>query len=188
VHLSYLSFTASILMSFLFVTVVSAEGTPDGYPPAKESICDFESGAAYGLCNAYCEAMDCDSDTPNANDSACQKVSGKFTQVTGRDVPCAVPCPVLGTPDGDFTTFKRLISEPYLISRCALHPAWPPQDGYIVYEDPLNFTPSAAIWYSGTTFWAGDDSGQVPINDVQYEACRIKLNDAVNMSGVVCAQ
>ena len=185
---SYLFSAASILMSFLFVTVVSAEGTPDGYPPAKESICDFEAGAAFGLCNAYCEAMDCDSDTPNANDSACQRVSDKFSQITGRNVPCAEPCPPLGTPDGSYTTFKKLISEPYLISRCELYPAWNVENGYIVYEDPTQFVPSAAIWTSGNKPMAGDNTGQTEISEQEYEACRIKLNDAVNMSGVTCAQ
>ena len=29
-------------------------------------VCDGESGRAFGLCNAYCEAMDCDWD-PNAS-------------------------------------------------------------------------------------------------------------------------
>ena len=34
--------------------------TPDGQTPATETACELESGAAFGLCNAYCEAMDCD--------------------------------------------------------------------------------------------------------------------------------
>ena len=42
--------------------------------PTEESVCDGLSGAAFGLCNAYCEAMDCDSEAPNANETACLKV------------------------------------------------------------------------------------------------------------------
>lgn len=33
--------------------------TPAGQTPAIEDLCDIESGAAFGLWNAYCEARDC---------------------------------------------------------------------------------------------------------------------------------
>ena len=33
-------------------------GTPDGMPPSQETVCDGLSGAAFGLCNAFCEAQD----------------------------------------------------------------------------------------------------------------------------------
>jgi hypothetical protein len=71
--------------------------TPDGQTPAEETVCDHESGAAFGLCNAYCEAMDCDSANPQASATACGKVKAKFTNITGRtSLPCEVPpviCP-----------------------------------------------------------------------------------------------
>jgi hypothetical protein len=74
--------------------------TPDDLPPALETVCDMESGAAYGLCNAYCEAMDCDSDNPSASETACSKVKNKFTNITGRDLPCAAAiCPCEGIPE-----------------------------------------------------------------------------------------
>ena len=70
-------------------------GTPDGSPPAFETVCDLESGAAFGLCNAYCEAMDCDSESPNANEKACTNVKAKYTKLTGGTLPCDVSteCP-----------------------------------------------------------------------------------------------
>ena len=70
--------------------------TPDGETPAEETVCNGETGAAYGLCNAYCEAMDCESNNPSASETACSKVQTKFLQITGRDLPCEVPqvtCP-----------------------------------------------------------------------------------------------
>ncbi len=74
--------------------------TPDELPPSLETVCDMETGAAFGHCNAYCEAMDCelanDSDpntNPSASANACSKVRTKFQQATGRDVPCEVTCP-----------------------------------------------------------------------------------------------
>ncbi|HET9228184.1 MAG TPA: hypothetical protein VFR31_16020 [Thermoanaerobaculia bacterium] len=74
--------------------------TPDWETPATETVCDDESGAAFGLCNAYCEAMDCESENPQASATACAKVQNKFMQLTGRDLPCEVPeCPCSGHPE-----------------------------------------------------------------------------------------
>ncbi|HEX6901375.1 MAG TPA: hypothetical protein VF789_16740 [Thermoanaerobaculia bacterium] len=85
----------------LVCTGAALAQTPDGETPAQEAVCDDETGAAYGLCNAYCEAMDCESDDPQASETACTRVKDKFTQITGRDLPCEKPaCP------------------------CAAHPAW----------------------------------------------------------------
>src|SRR5690242_14929826 len=77
-------------------TGAALASTPDGQTPSEEAVCDNETGAAFGLCNAYCEAMDCDSDDPQASDNACSKVQSKFQNITGHDLPCeaaALPCP-----------------------------------------------------------------------------------------------
>ena len=75
--------------------------TPDGETPAEESVCDDEtSGKAWGLCNAYCEAMDCDAD-PAANPKACERVEALYTSNTGNEsLPCeevVVECPCVET-------------------------------------------------------------------------------------------
>jgi hypothetical protein len=75
--------------------------TPDGETPAEEAVCEQESGAAYGLCNAYCEAMDCDSESPLAAEIACLKVEEKWIKITGRQF---LPCDLAGAcvdADGD---------------------------------------------------------------------------------------
>lgn len=56
---------------------VAAErfGTPDGMPPSSEGACDDYTGAAYGLCVAYCEAMDSHDEAPNASEGACAVVA-----------------------------------------------------------------------------------------------------------------
>ncbi|MGD2063691.1 MAG: hypothetical protein PVF51_08940 [Nitrospirota bacterium] len=64
-----------------------------------EDVCASETGAAYGLCTAYCEAMDCDGVEPNANETACGKVYDNFVDRTGYAPPCAVP-PVICPCDG----------------------------------------------------------------------------------------
>jgi hypothetical protein len=98
------SMTLTLAFALLLVCTsagaVLAQGTPDHMPPALETVCDMEQGAAYGHCNAYCEAMDCElandndpSTQPHASANACAKVRAKFQQTTGRDVPCEVTCP-----------------------------------------------------------------------------------------------
>ncbi len=83
-----------IMTTFLFaaglvvgVPLVASAQTPDGQTPAVETVCDGESGAAFGLCDAYCEAMDCDN-LPEASLYACERVRSTFNRLTGRDVPC----------------------------------------------------------------------------------------------------
>lgn len=67
--------------------------TPDDMTPAMEDICDETTGKANGLCVAYCEAMDCDSENPNANATACIRVGENFTRLTGELPPCERACP-----------------------------------------------------------------------------------------------
>jgi len=56
------SLTATLLLGFAALSVnVSAQGTPDGVTPAVEDVCDVTINATkglYGLCVAYCEAID----------------------------------------------------------------------------------------------------------------------------------
>jgi len=90
--------------------------TPDLMTPAQEAVCDSESGAAYGLCNAYCEAMDCESANPQASAAACTKVRDKYINVTGRPLPCEpCPAPPPGTPCpcvDALTDFNTVLNSP----------------------------------------------------------------------------
>ena len=88
-----------LTISLLFVSLIlfyspAYAQTPDGQPPAQEDVCDGQVGAAYGLCNAYCEAMDCDSAEAQASDMACDKVLERFLNITGVPLPqCTELCP-----------------------------------------------------------------------------------------------
>lgn len=53
-----------------------------------QDTCEGLAGAAFGLCNAYCEAMDCSSNMPQASDAACDKIYDKFVQIQGEMPPC----------------------------------------------------------------------------------------------------
>jgi len=57
--------------------------------------CGNETGAAYGLCNAYV-AAECQAATPRASDVACSRIAAKFKQITGRDLVSKFACPCAG--------------------------------------------------------------------------------------------
>src|SRR5260221_520465 len=90
----------TLTFALLFVCIGTGAAlaqTPDGMPPARETICDNESGAAFGLCNAYCEAMDCDSASPQASATAGTRggrCAGLFKDGRGgRGAPSGAPRP-----------------------------------------------------------------------------------------------
>jgi cysteine-rich repeat protein len=75
--------------------------TPDGETPSVETVCDTQVGAAFGLCNAYCEAMDCDYATPQASEKACTRVLDRFVQLTAAVPPCDAAAPFCGDGEVD---------------------------------------------------------------------------------------
>lgn len=63
--------------------------TPDGAPPAEETVCSALQGAAFGLCNAYCEAQDCDVHPR----PSCAQLLANFRRITGMpSFPCDTVC------------------------------------------------------------------------------------------------
>jgi len=74
------------------IPLPAAAQTADGQTPAQETACNGQTGAAYGLCTSYCEAMDCDSASPAATGTACNKVYSNFLRLTGQAPPCLCPC------------------------------------------------------------------------------------------------
>ena len=73
---------AAFFAALLAIAAVHAQ-TPDGMTPAEETVCDVYSGAAFGLCNAYCEAMDCGHPEQAASPRACERVLSNFEKITG---------------------------------------------------------------------------------------------------------
>lgn len=154
--------------------------TPDGVPPSLETVCDMEQGAAYGLCNAYCEAMDCESATPHASTTACAKVGSKFQQITGRSLPCEVSCPCVGTNGG----FDAALSGQSPILSCIQS-----EDGVLIPEptDPNNVLALSVNidgqWICGTL---EGGIGALPISPEQGQYCAQLLEQAANSQGVTC--
>lgn len=73
----------------LALASVSYAQTADGMTPAEETVCDGQEGALWGLCVAYCEAMDCDHEFPYADEQACERVLTNYLKKSGDTMP---PC------------------------------------------------------------------------------------------------
>jgi hypothetical protein len=72
-------------LAMLATSAAYAQGTPDGETPAAEDICTKWgfTGKVNGLCNAYCEAMDCGDANPQASDQACDRVFDEIIAALG---------------------------------------------------------------------------------------------------------
>ncbi|MBW1881861.1 MAG: hypothetical protein JRJ84_26190 [Deltaproteobacteria bacterium] len=88
-----------------FVAVVVTFGLcflhADASAAAGEGVCDGFGGQAGGLCNAYCEALDCDGSegATRANPGACEDLAARFDEVTGGEpLPCAGEAPPSSGP------------------------------------------------------------------------------------------
>ena len=108
-----LAFAVSV--GLMGLTMTSVAKTPDEKTPAEETVCDEVSKSLFGQCNAYCEAMDCDSDSPNASDKACEQSLANYLKKSGGEAP---PC----EDDGDDDT-----GDPGDTGGC--EPDTPPYDG-----------------------------------------------------------
>ncbi|MES1242961.1 MAG: hypothetical protein ABUT39_15200 [Acidobacteriota bacterium] len=167
----YLSITALVL--FVLVAPAVAK-TPDGQTPSQETICDSYSGAAYGLCTAYCEAMDCESPEPHASATACSRVGDHFMRLTGADLPCNASCPCTALP-----LFAAFVDGSSAIAEC------------VSGGGMANVADASGNFVSVTEALTCSQNGQPPtINLTQNEAdsCRQLLRDAAAAQNVVCSQ
>lgn len=92
--LKYVAAVATLAM-LIFIPMSQAQ-TPDGQTPAEETVCNELRGVLYGLCVAYCEAMDCDQSDHWASDRACERVLTIFMKHSPEAFP---PC--METPQDD---------------------------------------------------------------------------------------
>ena len=82
-----------------FVVFIMAMGAASAQTP-EEDVCGKYSDNAWGLCNAFCTAMDCDGD-PNASGQACGRVADNFMRATGGDsMPCIDTAAPIATQAG----------------------------------------------------------------------------------------
>jgi hypothetical protein len=114
---------ALFLAPLLLCTGAALAQTPDP--------CGNETGAAYGLCNAYV-AAECQTATPSASEVACSRIAAKFKQITGRDLASKfVNCPCVGTAgfDNVLANFGYCIDEGDRFFASIAPPSTEPNDG-----------------------------------------------------------
>jgi hypothetical protein len=76
---------ACVLAVLVALAGTAMTKTPDKQPPSTETSCNGLSGSARGLCNAYCQAQDCD---VHARPS-CEVLRKQFQRATGSSkFPC----------------------------------------------------------------------------------------------------
>lgn len=79
----------TICAGIVAMTLVGAYAqTPDGMTPSDETACEIYQGSAFGLCNSYCEALDCDTNNPTDSREACDRVYANFERATHDNVQC----------------------------------------------------------------------------------------------------
>lgn len=177
------------VMFFAVGNNVLAMGTPDGETPAEETVCDELSGPSFGLCNAYCEAMDCDSDFPAASQNACDKVAANYAKHSdGEELPCVVveeECPCLDlapdilalnyTPAGCFgsgTPCPEFINQ--LSFSCGVELPFPPVSNQIF----LN--PQTGEAFCTTALGPNSTQFEGPLTEGEYATCAAQVNTFCN--------
>ena len=84
--------TVALAALGLFASPAHAQRTGDHIVPSIETVCDGDP-YSFGLCNAYCEALDCESPTPLGTPRACSNLLRNYKKKSGgAPPPCACPC------------------------------------------------------------------------------------------------
>jgi hypothetical protein len=149
--------------------------TPDGQTPSRETVCDNEEGAAYGLCTAYCEAMDCGDPNQRASDRGCEAVRRNFEKQTGRPIPCGLNCPC----SDQLVLFAQIVAGTVGVQRC-------------IADDTLLLV----VTDQGDTAFIEDGvspncnvNGEppfIPLSPSEEQVCRVRIREAVEATGVIC--
>lgn len=157
-------------------------GTADWQTPAQETICDDLTGAAGGLCNAYCEALDCHLDNPQGSDQACQRLLSQFLQIAGVNPPCEQQCPCV-----ELTLYGQIMDGTVPAQECFIIDVF----GKATEVDVIAATGTAAAITGEPTPRCGEfpDFGSATIFEItlaQAQACNQQLQAAAAQQGVLC--
>ena len=131
------------VMAF-FATPAEAQRTGDHIVPSIETVCDGDP-FNFGLCNAYCEALDCESATPLGTPRACSNLLRNYKKKSGGALPpCACPCAFAIQSDLEELIaiaeaeegFIPVISDDTYVQECGNVPAT--EDDFIIDGVPQN--------------------------------------------------
>jgi hypothetical protein len=106
----------------------------NGETPEEATVCEAADldAAAWGLCNAYCEAMDCAGDDPQASDRACERVLENWEKhADGLTIPCEqVECPCWSSSEELDLLHDSLAPPTY--GRPLFGACWYDEDGFVI--------------------------------------------------------
>jgi hypothetical protein len=167
----------SVAFAFLLFGAVGVFAkTPDGKPPSQETVCDNEKGGAYGLCNAYCEAMDCDDPNQHASDKGCESVRRNFEKKTGRPMPCEATCPCAGL----LQLFADINSGAVEVARCIA------DDNLLVVSTVDGEQAIIDSTVSPANCNVNGEGPFIELTPTELLVCRVSLRKAVEAQGVIC--
>ena len=149
--------------------------TPDQQTPSQETVCDTLTGAQYGLCTAYCEAMDCDDPNKRASDRACESVRENFEKKAGVPPPCLTatcPCGTL------LQLFNDITSGAVPVEQCIA-------DDTVIFVTTTTGA-TAVIDSVALNCSVNAEPPFVTLTPGEATACRILLRKAVEAQGVQC--
>ncbi len=132
--------------------------------PASQALaqaCEFQFGAALGLCTAYCEAMACESGNAQAEPTACAKVLGQWNQKTGVEN--------FGTCDGPSGVTPAAFAECPLSTEVLANDCADSGNGFFVLYDPATpASPPAICACDAGNTQACIDAPDAPIEDACF--------------------
>lgn len=158
--------------------------TTDGLPPSEEDVCDSLLGGPaglFGLCNAFCEAQDCDEYPVDEQPRSCQQLLRNYLrQSDGVDPPClAAACPCWTM---DQLAAGTLLPSPVL-AFCEVDGPAPPIPGEAHYDGAIYFSFTDGFqtilienFVDGCEYFTnlpeGMSSGFLPTTPAENQACQ----------------
>jgi len=165
----------AFVVGFVIIAAAGASAkTPDGVTPSRETVCDLEQGAAYGLCTAYCEAMDCTDPNQHASDQGCESVRKNYEKKTGRMLPCLVQCPCFA----QLQLFQQIVNGQTVVERCVVS-----DDMLFVIVPGGDF---ALVDSMNANCNVNGEPPLVPLDPTEAQVCRVRLRQIVESTGVIC--
>ena len=176
---------AGMALLLTFSTAVQAQ-TPDGLTPAVETVCDVYEGALFGLCNAYCEAIDCGDPEVRAAERACSRIQANFFKHTrGELIP--VDCEIVDVDDECPCFTEQSITDTIITTEgeCSEFNDGEPFDGSF---KETYFTTTDADWaVNGDSIWGhfctvadpdAPDGLTTEISEDEANLCQFEIGDA----------
>ncbi len=173
-----------------FVVFMMVMGAAYAQGRRSDTCGDHWGSNAWGLCNAYCEAKDCDSTSPKGSETSCTQIYENFMEVAGEGetMPCEITPPASPQSTGgcpcnfnvqSWTALSQIL--PTNLPMCGEAPCFMCQvslidgpttflsvlvnllDGASAQEDKLLFLTTAPSTGEGTCFSNSSFTSEVPI-------------------------